>query len=56
MRNGSALRAADITEGMSENTQRFAGRALEYARYRRAYPAEKILGWLHMRVRSATGN
>ena len=31
---------------MSEHTERFTGRVAEYARYRRPYPAEKILKWL----------
>lgn len=31
---------------MSEHAGRFTGRVEEYARYRRAYPAEQMLGWL----------
>lgn len=31
---------------MSEHTERFTGRVVEYARYRRPYPAAKILRWL----------
>ena len=31
---------------MSGNTERFTGRVLAYARYRREYPAAKLLSWL----------
>ena len=31
---------------MGDNTQRFTGRVAEYTRFRREYPAEKMLPWL----------